>query len=61
MKRWPAQVITYKYIADIFLELLENCKKTPDFEFQKFHYNLLRYGDIPLNILKKLMVSKHKL
>lgn len=51
MKRWPAQVITYKYGAKKFLDLLNTAKQKDTFSFMKFHSTLLKHGDIPLTIL----------
>ncbi|WP_412985970.1 DUF885 domain-containing protein [Pontimicrobium sp. IMCC45349] len=48
MKRWPAQVVTYKYGANKFLELLKQEKSKHDFSFKLFHKKLLKYGDVPL-------------
>ncbi len=52
MKRWPAQVITYKYGSDVFLKFLDEAKKKEDFEYIKFHNELLKYGDIPISLLE---------
>ncbi|MCF2875248.1 MULTISPECIES: DUF885 domain-containing protein [unclassified Tenacibaculum] len=54
MKRWPAQVITYKYGASLFLEFLEKAKRDKNFNFKKFHKEIIKNGDIPLSILKTL-------
>ena len=51
IKRWPAQVVTYKYGAHTFLQLLKEAKKRDEFEFLAFHTKLLKYGDIPISIL----------
>lgn len=51
MKRWPAQVITYKYGAAIILSLLKKAKSENDFEYIKFHKDLLKHGDIPVSFL----------
>jgi uncharacterized protein (DUF885 family) len=52
MKRWPAQVITYKYGSDKFLKLLNKAKDKERFDYQKFHKELLMYGDIPMSLLE---------
>lgn len=52
MKRWPAQVITYKYGSDMFLKLLNEAKDKERFDYQKFHKELLMYGDIPMSLLE---------
>ncbi len=54
MKRWPAQVVTYKYGADIFLKLLNKSKKDNEFEFLNFHKQLLKHGDIPFPLLNRV-------
>ncbi len=51
MKRWPAQVITYKYGEAALLSLLENAKKQEGFNFKDFHKRMLQHGDIPISIL----------
>ncbi|WP_298264006.1 DUF885 family protein [uncultured Lutibacter sp.] len=51
MKRWPAQVVTYKYGANIFLNKLDKAKKENEFSYKSFHKHLLKYGDIPLELL----------
>ena len=53
MKRWPAQVITYKYGAAALLSLLEKAKEQQDFDFKRFHETILAHGDIPISILLK--------
>lgn len=58
MKRWPAQVITYKYGAKVFLGLLQNAKSNTDFDFKTFHHKVLEHGDIPISIVKKMMKKK---
>lgn len=55
MKRWPAQVVTYKYGSDIFLQLLDEEKKHDKFEFLAFHKKLLQYGDIPMSVFKQVL------
>lgn len=52
MKRWPAQVVTYKYGANLFLKLLEKAKRDKTFSYKRFHQKLLRNGDIPLSLLR---------
>lgn len=58
MKRWPAQVITYKYGASIFLGLLQDAKLNADFDFKTFHHKVLEHGDIPISIVKKMMQKR---
>lgn len=50
MKRWPAQVITYKYGRHI-LDKLKGDKNEPE-ELKKFHRQVLEYGAIPLSVLQ---------
>ncbi len=52
MKRWPAQVITYKYGEAVFLSLLKEAKNKPGFNYKKFHERVLEYGDVPISLLK---------
>ena len=49
MKRWPAQVITYKYGKHI-LDELKGGKKSPA-ALKDFHRQVLKYGDMPLSVL----------
>ncbi|MBR9914428.1 MAG: DUF885 domain-containing protein [Algicola sp.] len=53
MKRWPAQVITYKYGAAVFLSMLQEAKKKVDFNYKKFHERVLEHGDVPTSLLKQ--------
>ncbi|HHH49656.1 MAG TPA: DUF885 family protein, partial [Saprospiraceae bacterium] len=55
MKRWPAQVITYKYGADKILTWQKERKSKPDFDLKSFHQSILKYGDLPFSILEKLL------
>ncbi|UCD59841.1 MAG: DUF885 family protein, partial [Flavobacteriaceae bacterium] len=50
MKRWPAQVITYKYGKHI-LDKLKGDKKEPE-ELKNFHRQVLECGSIPLSVLQ---------
>ncbi|WP_431134644.1 DUF885 domain-containing protein [Psychroserpens mesophilus] len=50
MKRWPAQVVTYKYGSNVFLKLLNSAKAKENFDYKVFHKNLLKYGDIPMSL-----------
>ena len=54
MKRWPAQVITYKYGENAILKLLKVAKGNPSFSYKDFHKELLKHGDIPISVLLKL-------
>lgn len=58
MKRWPAQVITYKYGSKVFLGLLQDAKSNSDFDFNTFHHEVLEHGDLPISIIKKMMKKK---
>jgi uncharacterized protein (DUF885 family) len=51
MKRWPGQVISYKYGANVFLKMLNGAKKKSSFDYKTFHKKLLKNGDVPLSIL----------
>lgn len=59
MKRWPAQVITYKYGKHV-LDELKGEKKSPQ-ELKEFHTQVLEFGSIPLSILKQFMLKKQSL
>jgi uncharacterized protein (DUF885 family) len=55
MKRWPAQVITYKYGANAILKLLSKAKKEQDFVYKSFHEKLLKHGDVPISVLQMVV------
>ncbi|MEM6767567.1 MAG: DUF885 family protein [Bacteroidota bacterium] len=50
MKKWPAQVITYKYGADWFLQQSQQFG-----ELKSFHQSLMDVGPLPFSILKELI------
>lgn len=59
MRRWPAQVITYKYGADQILQwkqqlIIEN---PATFSVQRFHDYLLVNGPLPLDVLRQLVLE----
>lgn len=60
MKRWPAQVITYKYGAMQILnwkkELKE--KQAGAFDIKDFHEKLLAHGTLPFFIIRKNVFKK---
>jgi uncharacterized protein (DUF885 family) len=47
MKRWPAQVISYKYGADKILQWKELYESKGDFNPKEFHRQILENGSIP--------------
>ncbi|MCB0636011.1 MAG: DUF885 domain-containing protein, partial [Lewinella sp.] len=47
MRRWPAQVHTYKVGSSLFLERLEAARQQPGFDPVAFHRELLDTGPIP--------------
>ncbi len=53
MKRWPAQVITYKYGVDKLLNWRKQFETKADFSIKKFHEKILEYGDIPFYVLER--------
>lgn len=59
MRRWPAQVITYKYGADQILQwkqqlILEN---PATFSIHRFHDYLLTNGPLPMGVLRQLVLE----
>jgi uncharacterized protein (DUF885 family) len=58
MRRWPAQVITYKYGAETFLRWQRSAARQKDFEWIDFHTRVLQYGPLPLSILEELIAKK---
>ena len=55
MKRWPAQVTTYKYGADVFLRLSENYVADGSTDLRQFHHSALIYGAMPLATFETLL------
>ena len=53
MKRWPAQVVTYKYGADKILKWKAKFEKEKDFNLKEFHQLILKNGSLPFSILEK--------
>ncbi|WP_394751029.1 DUF885 domain-containing protein [Spongiimicrobium salis] len=58
MKRWPCQVITYKYGADKILTLKAEFEKQKDFNLKRFHQMILENGSLPFSILENIIASK---
>jgi uncharacterized protein (DUF885 family) len=58
MRRWPAQVITYKYGAETFLRWQRAAAKDPDFNWVDFHTQVLQYGPLPLSLLDELIAKE---
>jgi len=56
MKRWPAQVITYKY-GKIVLDRLKGEKSNPE-ELKEFHAQILENGSLPLSVLEEHIRQK---
>jgi uncharacterized protein (DUF885 family) len=54
MRRWPAQVITYKYGARQILHWKEVMQRTQgkSFDIKKFHDQYLNQGALPLSMMK---------
>ena len=50
MKRWPAQVITYKYGADKLLRLSQQYE-----DLYNYHQALMEVGPLPFSVLDKLL------
>jgi uncharacterized protein (DUF885 family) len=51
MKRWPAQVITYKFGEAAILSMRDKAKEQEGFSLKDFHRGILQHGDIPISIL----------
>ncbi len=58
IKRWPCQVITYKYGADKFIQWKEKFQKKRGSNLKEFHQIILENGSLPFSILKNLIASK---
>ncbi len=57
MKRWPCQVITYKYGARKIWQWKTQMEQKPDFDLKEFHRQVLSYGPLPFSILEKLLLA----
>jgi len=53
MKKWPAQVITYKYGVNKFLSWRKASESEAGFSVKNFHKDVLQYGAIPLFVLER--------
>ncbi|MFT6319212.1 MAG: hypothetical protein ACJAT4_000129 [Granulosicoccus sp.] len=58
MKRWPCQVITYKYGADKILKWKAKFEKEKDFNLKEFHQMILENGSLPFSILERMIDDK---
>ncbi len=59
MRRWPVQVITYKYGASRILEWKNNLEKKPDFELMEFHEKILGFGPLPYSVLEQYVLNNY--
>ncbi len=59
MKRWPAQVLTYKVGAAKILELKEKMQEKlgDDFNVKEFHDKILKAGPVPLLLLERYIFN----
>lgn len=57
MRRWPAQVVTYKYGADRIEQWQEKMRGRSGnaFSLKRFHYQVLSHGSLPFDILEVLL------
>lgn len=60
MRRWPAQVITYKYGALQIINWREELKKEQGskFDIKDFHGRVLDHGSLPLFMVRENVLSK---
>lgn len=61
MKRWPAQVITYKYGANKILQwkakLAATLPKGTEFPWLSFHTKILENGALPFSVMDKMIFN----
>jgi len=59
MKRWPAQVLTYKVGTAKILELKEKMQEQQgeSFNIKDFHDKILKAGPVPLHLLEKYILE----
>ena len=58
IKRWPVQVITYKYGAQKIMQWKRALEKDTHFNLKKFHKQILKFGPIPFSILEKRLFEQ---
>lgn len=58
MKRWPCQVVTYKYGADKLLRWKARFEEQPGFSLMAFHTEVLKRGPLPFSILEGLILKE---
>ena len=60
MRRWPVQVITYKYGANVFGEQKRQMRDAlqSHFDVRKYHDLVLRYGDMPLAVFENMVQTE---
>lgn len=55
---WPGQAPSYKLGERTWLELREAAKaKNPNFDLKEYHTNVLRMGALPLDVLRRAVLS----
>ena len=60
MKRWPCQVITYKYGARSIMRWKEHFEGEPGFDLKAFHEEVLKRGPLPYSVLGPLVLSSDR-
>jgi uncharacterized protein (DUF885 family) len=60
MKRWPAQVISYKYGSELILHWKKELqqKQGAAFDIKDFHDRILNHGSLPFFIVRKNVFKK---
>ncbi len=56
MKRWPCQVITYKYGASKILDWKAHFQQVGSFDLLAFHKEVLNRGPLPFSLLEKILL-----
>ena len=61
MRRWPAQVLSYKLGEDVILRLKRYAMKQggATFDIKKFHSLLLSRGSVPLDVLENVVKAEY--
>ncbi len=60
MKRWPAQVISYKYGSQLMLAWKDRWLAEKRGSLLEFHQAVLQYGPLPFSILENLIFKSQK-
>lgn len=58
MRRWPCQVITYKYGSQKILKWKAQFESQAGYDMKQFHTTFLKFGPLPFSILEKWLLKE---